>query len=336
MDGADWGSAIESAVRAGRKAGIAIDRLELLEKSKELENRAREETERAVELKVELSAVMDERLNLALRTPGSDLTSLDAVKILDGFNSLDRVSIVESLVMMRRTVASEIKGLEEVEGGYAAWVEEAGRIETEYQERTKAMRQAEANAEAVAEAEKRAMEALVAARELVQMSDRAMADCTKALAITEAARKRTAAEAEGMATALEKTRERVRRALIRKEEVLRAEAKKKGQEFGGGIRLDGKRVEQRGLAEEATARKGSSPLFTNGGSDSSGGGDEEDGREKIKGLLREERYLVAESARLEDRATRMRARARDLMVRAQGLKKGDDNGKGDRNGKRSG
>ena len=94
---------------------------------------------------------MDRRLKVVLRTPNAPLTSADAAMILDGFNSVDSVSLVASLVMMRRTVASEIEDLEGAEGIYGVKQNEAIRSLDDFDERERAMKQAEVNAAAVAE-----------------------------------------------------------------------------------------------------------------------------------------------------------------------------------------
>lgn len=296
--GGDIGSAFASAVRASRNARRAIDRMELTEKSEDLESRAAEETEKANRLRDELSEVLDRRLGLALRTPGASLSSLEALKILDGFNTVDSVSLMESIVMLRKTLTAEIAALEEAEKEYFELFDEKAKAQKEYQVRTEALEQAEVNAAAAVEAERRAREALVAAQELVASSQQSLTDCTKALGEVEASTKRASAESDRSGNALKRSQERVRKALLRKEEALRIERAKTAN------------------AEDKDKEQASDPLPSQGMSTSEL---KQKNKAEIRELQKQERYLTAESARLEDRAARLRSRADKLMKRATRL-----------------
>ena len=54
---------------------------------------------------------------------------------------------------------------------------------------------------------------------------------------------------------------------------------------------------------------------------------EESGLSSINAYRKEEQYLAAESARLEDRAARLRSKAKKLLQTAQTLKNGQSGGR---------
>ena len=68
-------------------------------------------------LQDDLNKVTTERLKLSLRTPYSKLSCIDVLRILDGFNTSDTVTVLDSL-MLRQTISSEIDQLQKVEEVY--------------------------------------------------------------------------------------------------------------------------------------------------------------------------------------------------------------------------
>ena len=60
---------------------------------------------------------MDKRLNVALRTPNSGLTSSEALKLLDGLNTVDTITFRDRLGL-KHTLQYEISELEKAEIEY--------------------------------------------------------------------------------------------------------------------------------------------------------------------------------------------------------------------------
>ena len=73
--------------------------------------RDRDEADR---LKRKLDEQMKKRIQLMLHTPNARLSSLEALRILDGFNIVDEVTMLDTL-KMRHTVSYEIEQLEQME-----------------------------------------------------------------------------------------------------------------------------------------------------------------------------------------------------------------------------
>ena len=113
------GAILSNAVNASQKGLKAIDQMELLEKSQELKKRARDEYMAANKLRDELDEVMRRRVQLTLHTPNAKLSSLEAMIILDGMNTVDEVGLVESLVRLRKTVTYEIEQLQLIENTFS-------------------------------------------------------------------------------------------------------------------------------------------------------------------------------------------------------------------------
>jgi len=86
--GPDFTQVIAKAIRAGQRANQAMDRLELIEKRKEIQQRVKLEKIQLMEKRQELTNIMFQRYSLIVATPNSHVSSMDACTILDRFNSL--------------------------------------------------------------------------------------------------------------------------------------------------------------------------------------------------------------------------------------------------------
>mmetsp|Transcript_31867 Transcript_31867/g.46894 ORF Transcript_31867/g.46894 Transcript_31867/m.46894 type:complete len:560 (+) Transcript_31867:86-1765(+) len=308
----DIGDAFKSALRAGQNAAKAIDRIELLEKSQELEKRAKTDLDRANRIRADLSTVIDRRLNLSVFVPNSAISSDEAMHILDGLNTLDKVSVVDRM-MLKNTVQYEIEALEELEENYYTKADERNMADIEYKDKLEALQQAEVNAQAAMEAEKRAREALEAAERLVANSRQDLAECSKALTQVDTWRKRTVTETERVHQQLDRKREMVRKALLRKEEEY-IQPSATNLSSSGSTTIDNDVF----TSTSTSTTNNLSESFSIMANDVQQMGDTAI-NEVIK-LRKEETFLSTECQRLEERASRLRSRARKLRLRSEGIR----------------
>mmetsp|Transcript_22062 Transcript_22062/g.31638 ORF Transcript_22062/g.31638 Transcript_22062/m.31638 type:complete len:235 (+) Transcript_22062:82-786(+) len=149
-------------------------------------------------LQAELSDVMDKRLNLALRIPNSGLSSFEALRILDGLNTPDLVTLGDRLAL-RHTLQFEIS---ELEGA-----------ELEYYEKTSVA------AKHAADAEEYAKEALREAQKKVATGT-FETNLTQVFNTLDGEEKRIQNELQKATQALQRRQERVRQLLLRKEKMI--------------------------------------------------------------------------------------------------------------------
>ena len=273
-------SAIASAINQGRKFTRAIDRYELLKKSRELEQISMEEIERSMAIKGELANVMNKRLSLSLRTPNSALTSSEALKLLDGLNTIDSVTLLES-IRRKHPLINHINCLEEIENEYADKLGDQTEAQQQLTEMKEALWKADLKAQEAVEAEKAARRALEEAQRQVITTRKELMDWNRDYADAECQHRRTTQEMEKISLALERKQERVRTALRRKEEEV----------LDVPVTSNNESLDAQGL-----------------------------GLSDLERLRKEEGYLRAESNRLDDRAKRLRSRARKLKRRCEELK----------------
>lgn len=244
-----------------------------------------EEIERSMAIKGELANVMNKRLSLSLRTPNSALTSSEALKLLDGLNTIDSVSLLES-IRRKHPLINHINCLEEIENEYADRLEEHTEAQQQLTDMKEALWKADLKAQQAVEAEAEARRILEEAQRNVISTRQELMEWNRQYADSEVQHRKTTQEMEKVALALERKQERVRTALRRKEEEV----------------LD-------------------VPVTTNNNetSDSSGLG-----LSDLERLRKEEGYLRAESNRLDERAKRLRSRARKLKRRCEELKEEEE------------
>lgn len=168
-------------------------------------------------IKGELANVMNKRLSLSLRTPNSALTSPEALKLLDGLNTVDSVTLLES-IQRKHPIIHDINCLEEVENEYGDKMEEHEQAQEHLTESKEALWKADLVAQAAVEQEKAARLALEEAQRQVISTRQDLMDWNRIYASAEGQHRKTSQEMEKVALALERKQEKVRTALRRKEE----------------------------------------------------------------------------------------------------------------------
>jgi len=280
------GAILSNAVVASQKASKAIDILELIEKSNELRKRARKELQDANTLRDELDAVMRKRVQLTLHTPNAKLSSLEAMIILDGFNTLDEVTVLDTLLRLRKTVTYEIEHLQQFEGELNETQEKKLRVNSDLERKTIALKQAKANAAAALQAEVRARKALEDAIVLVQSTKGDVSNAKQTLNSLAEDKRQALVDIERLNIVIDKQQEKTRLALRRKEQAIQNDL---------GIRGD--------FGQEMAVSA----------------------EEEVKTLLKQEAYLRSESARLQAMAERFESRSQKLVKRANELEVEEEN-----------
>lgn len=287
------GNIFANAIEAGRKAGKAVDRLELEEKARELEKRAKQEQIQARKLRDKLDSTLAQRVRLTLHTPGAKLSSLEALMILDGFNTVDNLSLMD-IARMRHKVAYEIEQLEALEVEEGIKQSYMSQAEAALEEKKKILSDAQQNEKEAQEAEAKARAALEEAMGRVASAKLDIMKATKSLSAAEEERTRNEYSLEILKSNVEKRQEIVRQALRRKAEEVSREAQKTRGEKAEDIGIMGIVGDFGPLnARDATA--------------------------KITTLKEEEHMLKIESARCEATADRLLSRSQKLSSRAESL-----------------
>jgi hypothetical protein len=147
--------------------------------------------EKAARTKEELAAVTEKRLFLTLRTPNSEISSNDALKILDGFNTLDSLSLMER-AMWKQPLEHGVRELEDAETEFEIKRQIQRQNQQIYQELTNNYKREEQNVRLALDAEERARRAYEAAQRLVMETKVMLANTTKALSTAEVSAKRSA------------------------------------------------------------------------------------------------------------------------------------------------
>ena len=244
--------------------------------------RADEEAKKAQKMKDDLNAAMTKRINLTLHTPNAKLTSLEACMILDGMNTDDTLKMTD-LLRLRKTVTHEIEQLQQIENDVKKNKDLNRNLQRDTERKNLALEQAKANAQAAVQAEVRARKALEDAVNLVASTNNDVQQSSDTLSATVENLKYNEVELEKACNAMAKQQEKVRISLRRKEEAIHeAEEIKRGDFKSHGIK---------------------------------------ESQDIIDALLKEERYLRAESARIEAMAQRLSSRSRKLKRNSDELEK---------------
>jgi curved DNA-binding protein CbpA len=255
----DVSRAFATAMDAARRAGRYVDGLEMIEKSEQLEKRAWAEQEQAQRLKQELQQIVDRRLTMALRTPGSGLTSAEATVILQDYNqtivnhyhnniagpssptfSVDDAVIPSPKPTMgvwvspfgRRkqevhvSIQAEIERLEQIEQSFIETQVADTQAQSAYQESVQQqllciqqLRQAEV-------AELQARRAWELAQQAVNNATYALEETSRTLTQAKVESKKSDYEMERQSISLAQQSEKVRTALREKEKVVRETRRK--------------------------------------------------------------------------------------------------------------
>jgi curved DNA-binding protein CbpA len=123
---------LNSALKAGQDASRVIDKLEMAEKGRSLEIRARKELTQANMLRQKASDVAQQRLLVALYTPKSGFSSLDARAILQQLNYTDLSFSFLDNMLAKRSLDVHIQRLENMEKDYNESIAMLNSIESEY------------------------------------------------------------------------------------------------------------------------------------------------------------------------------------------------------------
>ena len=102
---------------------------------------------------------MQKRIQLTLHTPNAKLSSLEALMILDGFNIVDEVTMLDTM-RLRHRVSYEIEQLEQMESEIVTKEEMREKIKDDVERENRALDQAKVNATAALQAAERARKAL--------------------------------------------------------------------------------------------------------------------------------------------------------------------------------
>jgi curved DNA-binding protein CbpA len=313
------GSILSNAVQASQKAGKAIDRLELNEKSRDLFEQAQKEAREATRLRDKLDKVMRKRVQLLLHTPDAKLSSLEAQIILDSFNIKDEVTMLDT-VRLRKTVTQEIEWLQPLEQEVKQKQEYAEQLEFDIERKSSAFEQAQVNAAAAVQAEERARKALEDAIALVDSTRVDVENTDNSLRKAVDDKTNNLAELDRVKWNMERQQERVRLALRRKEQALDSNVPSPVL-----IPID----EDGGAEGEMVNPEDELEMEMELGEDVKIKGDfdkeaAEAAKVQIRELLKKERDLKARSAKVQAKAERLEISAQKVLDRANQLEEDEE------------
>jgi curved DNA-binding protein CbpA len=312
------GSILSNAVQASQKAGKAIDRLELNEKSNELSKRAKKEMREATRLRDKLDRVMRKRVQLLLHTPNAKLSSLEALIILDGFNIKDEVTMLDT-VRLRKTVTQEIEWLEPLEQEVRQKQELDEKLEFDIERKSTAHEQAKVNSAAAIQAEERARKALEDAIALVDSTKVDVDNADNSLRNVVEEKKTNLTDLDRVKWNMERQQERVRLALRRKEQALQQNTLPSVLVPVDEDLEQGEELEEIEEEEETEEEMEEIKIIGDFNSEMASAAQAE-----VERLLKKERYLKAESARVHAKAESMERNAKKLLDRANELEEEED------------
>jgi hypothetical protein len=225
------------------------------------------EIEKSIAIKGQLANVMNKRLSLSLRVQNSGLTADEALKLLEGLNTVDSVSLLEA-IRMKSPVINEINCLADVERDAAGKRQSQEDTEKNVEVMREALWKADARAKKAVEAEIAARRALEAAQREVIATRQGLMDWKNLYDSAESEHRKASQEAEKVSLKLARKQERVRTSLRRKEEEVLdiqerptvdatlglsdLERLRKEEEY---LRAESTRLDERAKRMRSTARK---------------------------------------------------------------------------------
>jgi hypothetical protein len=232
-----------------------------------------------MKIQAQLSDVVDKRVHLALMIPNSWLSTSDAMKILDGLNTLDSVTILGKM-LLQQSITSHVGKLDEAETVYFSKVDDHQSATQELDEVTQALQDAEWAAAAAIQAEIDARKALEQAVQRAIQTRQTVQTLASSRQQKQSTQFKTNSDLERSATALGRRQEVVRNALLAKAEAneLRAKGDERTEKIMASIQ---------GL-----------------------------GVSDLEQLTKEEKMLKAEYARIDEQANRLLSRSAKLRSRA--------------------
>jgi len=180
------------------------------------------ESAKFLSLQDDLNKITTERLKLSLRTPYSKLSWIDALRILDSFNTSDTVTVLDSL-MLRQTISSEIDQLQRVEEVYNDHDKQFQNMKKDFETNEKAMLKAEKKFSAAILAEEKAQRMLDEAKSILESATKNSIKSTNEYTSIKDSFAQKKKVIEKVSKSLEKTQEKVRLVLRNKEDALKGQ-----------------------------------------------------------------------------------------------------------------
>jgi curved DNA-binding protein CbpA len=224
----NWGEAVSAAKRAGQ----AIDKMELQEKAAELEERALVEFNKALDRRKSLRKVTLERLRLSLHTAGSGLTSNEASLLLDGYVNQTAnfpPTFWERANFLKRNLEYDIARLRDSETKFVDQQSTDSTAQASFQKTVRDRLMAQT---ALAEAEQKEIDAKLAYERAIQEARErrsALQQIVQDLTYTEAAAQKSSSELEVISSEVNRQAEVVRSGLVRKESIVYKQKQQPGQ-----------------------------------------------------------------------------------------------------------
>ena len=273
---------LTQAMKAAARAGNAIDKIDLLDKAKKLEEAAAKEVQNALQVQQTLKQKALERLRLSIHTLDSQLTSSEARLVLEFMNQAhveNQVPMTRQLTTLQQHMAEEVDILSGIEYEFVQaqqfdqqWQEEYRGTVKERLNAKFAMEQAQREEQAARLAYEQAQQNTIYARERLESISRTLIN-------TSANAKKSSYEVERRSVVAEQQAERVRSMILQSEKAL-----------GISAVLDSSSPEENQKRLETLAT-----------------------------LRQEERVLTEQEKKMEVRAARFISRANKLRARAEAL-----------------
>lgn len=286
--GLDFGSAVSSAFKAGKRVNKLLDGEVLRDKSVELKIEAKEEVEMASDIGDKITNVTQTRLALSLRTKNSELSSTDALELLSRLNSTEESMTMIDRLILKNTVLEEINELEKTETEYYKSVAYQGEAVKQFRNEQTALKNMALEVKSAMDDEIAAREALENAQKRGHAARHKVHDLRKTFAKVRSVEQKATQEVEAASIILAKRQEKVRKALVKKEERMTANCTLVETDENGT------------MAETLSIQENNCTVAL----------------EEIKALSKEERSLEAERSRREERALKLLLRAETLQAQA--------------------
>ena len=271
---------------------MCSDEISLLQ-DHSLYSSAAEESKKAEKIKAELNKIIEKRLKISLVTPNSALSATEALKLLNGLNTTDSVSMMARMISMKHTIEHEISELDVVETDYYDKLADQAEAVDKFRSTQVALKQAARDAKQAVQNESKAKKALEEAQKRAASTKVNVNDLAKAFTKIQLLEGKATQEVETIAEVVGKRQEKVRKALQRKRRETEIERRKEAGEPIGDLKNISDNEDVKAVAVIAKLRK-------------------------------EERILQKENTRRDDIVTGFLSRAAKLKASAEEM----DNAKG--------
>ena len=290
---ADFGETFQRVMEASRNATRQIDAAELAEESEELRLRADEARAESVEVLERLSAIKSERLHLTFHTSSAEFTSEEALQFLDGFNDLDKQTLIDRMTF-RNPITNDIDAFSAAERDLEQKENEQLELDREVQAREEALEEAEHQAKFALMEEERILQMLEEARQNVLDTQQMVADAQLSITSLNPSVRIAEQNLAKARNAVKRKRDVVRKALRRKEE-------------------------KDGTASNENRRSRDSPFSAFRRSSMSDLGFEQRNLAKIEELKNEENSVEGDFLRLVELTSKLVSRSETLRIRSEEL-----------------